>query len=454
MSIVFKCDCGTQFVAKVEYAGRKAICPACRRELAVSLPTQTSIAPSPASRGQRENVSAEQPGTVGYQEGGARPFSKVPILVILGRAITGVVLISFFAYLCVDYSTKAFRPNPFDLKAEADKLASSGKTRQALERYEQLLTMIRERRIDNGDAETLVAGANAARDRLAAAITRAPELDLALGTGRPIGVMRNPKIPVDVSYPVVDEYREPPVKRSLTVRLNVKVSEDVLRAMALELKGMETAKYEYTYISYFLPGMSWDLPVWAVSNFAPALQVDIRGLTIEQEELLVRLPVSLPDGVELIGSWISDEADARHRLTILRKESRYYVVSVSPPAAKRAMGRGSRRENLTSTKYYTDLGLKGFTGPGIVHELSQCPGRSNPDSDRRVNDPGGLGSTSSEGPVLDLELSEGDDHYRITESGDLEIRHLDVLVSRARRIEPPNRKEPPGAIDDVGRNSP
>jgi hypothetical protein len=74
---------------------------------------------------------------------------------------------------------------------------------------------------------------------------------------------RNSRIPVEVSYPVIDELSEPPIKHGLYVRLNMKVTPEVLRAIALELKSQETTQYEFTYLFYYLPenGQKWGLDI-------------------------------------------------------------------------------------------------------------------------------------------------------------------------------------------------
>ena len=59
-------------------------------------------------------------------------------------------------------------------------------------------------------------------------------------------------IPADISYSVVDTDIIPSIKRSLDVRLNKKVSEDVLRAIALELKSNDSQTYDRTFIVYRL----------------------------------------------------------------------------------------------------------------------------------------------------------------------------------------------------------
>src|SRR5437588_13094114 len=79
-------------------------------------------------------------------------------------------------------------------------------------------------------------------------------------------------IPVEVSYPIIrdeDEYNPLSKKRMVDVRLNTKVSKEVLREIALAVKSTEKRQYERTFIFYYLPGE--DRP-WATSHFNPTLQ--------------------------------------------------------------------------------------------------------------------------------------------------------------------------------------
>ena len=39
---------------------------------------------------------------------------------------------------------------------------------------------------------------------------------------------RNPKIPVELSYPVMDEQRDPPISRTIKIAINMKVSKEIL----------------------------------------------------------------------------------------------------------------------------------------------------------------------------------------------------------------------------------
>ena len=76
-----------------------------------------------------------------------------------------------------------------------------------------------------------------------------------------------------------DSLRWQPTAGNLDVRLNQKVSQDVLRAIALELKSNDSRQYDRTFIVYYLPAMNVDSGGWATTNFNPTLDVRILGLT-------------------------------------------------------------------------------------------------------------------------------------------------------------------------------
>src|ERR1039457_4223586 len=93
-------------------------------------------------------------------------------------------------------------------------------------------------------------------------------------------------IPNDVSYTIIKADLMPGIKRDLDIRLNRKVSEEVLRAIATELKNYDQHTYERTFIGYYLPGMDVGSGAWATSHFDPDLEICILGVSTDQEELL------------------------------------------------------------------------------------------------------------------------------------------------------------------------
>jgi hypothetical protein len=78
-------------------------------------------------------------------------------------------------------------------------------------------------------------------------------------------------LPTDVSFSIIDSSTLPSIKRRLDVRLNRKVSEQNLRAIALKLKGQDARVYDRTFIFYYLPGMTVNAGAWATTHFTPDL---------------------------------------------------------------------------------------------------------------------------------------------------------------------------------------
>ena len=73
-----------------------------------------------------------------------------------------------------------------------------------------------------------------------------------IGVPSELSTIRPRKIPIEVSYPIVEDQSER-TKRNVRVRLNMKVTEDVLREIALEVKGQARRQYERTFIFYEVP---------------------------------------------------------------------------------------------------------------------------------------------------------------------------------------------------------
>ncbi len=133
----------------------------------------------------------------------------------------------------------------------------------------------------------------------------------------------SPATPVAVSYTVVDSSIVPGIKRSLVVRLNKKISENALRAIALKLKSQETQDYQRTFITYYLPGMKIDAGAWATTHFNPNLEVLILGVAVEEEKQLANGLTQ--DGREIVGSWIDETPGVAGRITIFREARKLYI---------------------------------------------------------------------------------------------------------------------------------
>lgn len=130
-------------------------------------------------------------------------------------------------------------------------------------------------------------------------------------------------IPSDVSFSIMDSSTLPSIKRRLDVRLNRKVSEQGLRAIALKLKNQDARVYDRTFIFYYLPGMTVSAGAWATTHFTPDLEVRILGLTAEDENKLVTQPQ--PTNREIIGRWLDETPLIGSRVTIFREKGKLFI---------------------------------------------------------------------------------------------------------------------------------
>ena len=113
-------------------------------------------------------------------------------------------------------------------------------------------------------------------------------------------------IPEDVSYSIIDRQIIPGVKRSLTVRLNKRVSEEVLRTIAETLKSKDPRPYERTFICYLLPGMKLNAGAWASTHYVPTLEIKIYGTSIEEHGRILNVAESTPPAGTM-GRWIASD---------------------------------------------------------------------------------------------------------------------------------------------------
>ncbi len=283
MSITAHCTCGKKFKARDEYAGRRAICTVCRREFVFPLPIAPKqvpplVEPNPSPASVVEQVIAEENPSLQ----GSRPWWKDKIIVYGGGVpLLGLaVFLGFLAWAVVRQRADQDRSIPDEVE------------------YARL---------------ALVSGF------IPADGAQVPR--------------RNPKIPVEVSYPVMDEQRVPPISRIVNIAINMKVPKEILREIALEMKAKEIEQYQRTFIYFYLPEY-WDgKDDWATAFFNPTLEVEILGLEEGKDRVLAGLRVTLPENSTLIGSWIAQEEI--HVTTIYKRDSKYYLMTSRPDLKKK-----------------------------------------------------------------------------------------------------------------------
>ncbi|WP_339719691.1 hypothetical protein [Marinomonas primoryensis] len=142
------------------------------------------------------------------------------------------------------------------------------------------------------------------------------------------------------TYSIISDNEFRDVKRSIDVRLDGKVSVEVLRTIARKFKNMERKKYERIFISYYLPNMKVGAGAWATTHFDPELEVKILGLTAEEEEKMVRAAKSTSRDV--VGIWMDDRPYVGATITIYRENRKLYLES------KYKDGSGSIEEMIES----------------------------------------------------------------------------------------------------------
>jgi hypothetical protein len=132
-------------------------------------------------------------------------------------------------------------------------------------------------------------------------------------------------IPADVTYTIIDETKLLRIKRSVEIRLNKRVSEDTLAAIAKAVKASDESDYERTFIGYYLPAMKVNEGYWATTHYDPDLNVRILGLSADAAAKMSAKP-ELTDRDE-IGRWFDESPSFGCRIVIFRKDGKLFMES-------------------------------------------------------------------------------------------------------------------------------
>jgi hypothetical protein len=114
------------------------------------------------------------------------------------------------------------------------------------------------------------------------------------------------EVPLDAPYEITSDGDENSVRRVVEVKLKKKVTPEVLREIALELKAKEERPHERTIISYYIPVEFHEVAgqPWASIYFKPNLELKILGFSLEEEAMMRGLP--LDHKGKRIGAWLQD----------------------------------------------------------------------------------------------------------------------------------------------------
>lgn len=130
-------------------------------------------------------------------------------------------------------------------------------------------------------------------------------------------------IPEDFTYKIVRKNIVPNIKRSLTVRINKKISKEALRTIAMKLKLLDKRQYKRTFIAYYLPDMEIGTTAWATTHFEPDLRIIIYRATIEQEKFLKQISEDISG--KIIGIWFDESPGGGLRITIYSKDGKLFM---------------------------------------------------------------------------------------------------------------------------------
>jgi len=121
------------------------------------------------------------------------------------------------------------------------------------------------------------------------------------------------------SYKVINQDYRKPIKATFNLRLEKQISESEITAIAKHLKS-SNPDYTRYFIFYYLPDMEVGKGAWATSHFNTSLNVNILGLSSEEEEKLNS--VEMPKG-KIIGKWFDNSPASENTIIIYQKGGKY-----------------------------------------------------------------------------------------------------------------------------------
>ena len=129
-------------------------------------------------------------------------------------------------------------------------------------------------------------------------------------------------------YTIIEDENLAHFKRSVDVRLSKKVSEEALHSIALEIKKLDRQEYDRTFMCYFLPYMVVNSGAWATTHFDPDVDVQILGLTIEDEK---SLRGRIFDSTwNIVGMWLDERPYGGAMFTIYLDTDKLYLEWSAP----------------------------------------------------------------------------------------------------------------------------
>lgn len=145
-----------------------------------------------------------------------------------------------------------------------------------------------------------------------------------------------------IEFNIVEDYKKLTVKRAVRVVLDEKVTTEDLMELAINIKNSDPIQYQRTFIGYFLKGQE-NVGFWATSNFNPDLEVEIHGVSLEDEKKTKQLKFD-----NALGAWLDDPMNVIDVLYYKNKKLYLGYKSASPEKDV-----GKKSLNLPDTEMIT-----------------------------------------------------------------------------------------------------
>jgi hypothetical protein len=184
-------------------------------------------------------------------------------------------------------------------------------------------------------------------------------------------------------YKIVTEERGD-TTRTIDVRLERRADEADLDAIANVVAARDPKPYARTIVNFLLPATRAGEAPWATATLQREVKVKIPGLRLDEEKLFIA--EAHADTRNVVGAWLTSTPATPGRLTIFR-EGRQVIAEWRLRSGVRS------RDELTETRL-------------------------------------------SSGRRFDLKSGTADDHFILTQAGDLEIRSQGKLIAVAEPIKP------------------
>ncbi len=203
-------------------------------------------------------------------------------------------------------------------------------------------------------------------------------------------------------FNIISDDRDPPIKRTVKVNIDNRVTGQQLSKNAQEIKSLDKKPYEKIHVLYYLPGQK---NIWACVRFEPYLKVQIFGATSEQikefrkfsiktdgwqipipparpgEGIISRReqPTKLQYDGKIIGEWISESG----KITVFKKDNKTFFnqyfggnKQITIKMKSTQTSKGLRLDDFNELKYKS----------GLYHLINKKRELETWDNDRRIGE--------------------------------------------------------------------